>query len=1138
MKTRDFWRAGLLLALFVGLAVWIAGGDASEVAKADIQSGKRTVAPVMAEVMPEVLRLDRLDRESHRAANPIKKGAPLRFAEAVEVDVTPESHGRWESFEGKARWTMTVEAPGACNLNLGFSQFKLPQSGSLELRAGGELRVRPFTAADNDRHGELWTPVVAGAEMKMVLTVSASDRSAVDLRLASINRGFREVRFAAGYVKIGNSAPFGNCHIDVVCSAAQSGVGPVIDAYRDQIRAGGVYTLGGVDTCSGSAINNTANDGKPLFLTADHCGVRSFNSASMVVYWNHENSTCRTPGTSQNGGDGNGPVNQFNSGAIFRGTYAPSDATIVELDDPLDPSHRVYLAGWSLTGTPSMTASVHFPNTSEKRISFDFDPSRSTNDSSNSSNASGTHWRVGDWEFGSTEGGSSGSPLFDQDGRIVGQLTGGGAACGNNSEDWYGKLSRSWVGDGTSSTRLSTWLDPIGSGVLTLDGYDEDRVQLTVGDAQGVEGNSGTVALQFQVELSEAADQVINLTYSTQSDTATAGSDFVARSDVPLSFAVGQTMKTITISVYGDTTPEENETFKVVIAPVGGAPVTLTKREGIGTINNDDFLPPVVVGPPAVAGEVSHEFIVTVTTLNTPTSFSMSGAPEGMSIDNAGVIRWVPLGDGIFDVTVTATNAAGSGMGTIRFTITPNLLAVAIDTIGGLQLRTGETTSWIRRLSIDSIIGSDRAQSGPVADNETSWLEAEVEGPDYLGFWWKVSSEVGYDFLNLVVDNELRARRSGTGDWEYMVVAIPPGQHTVRWTFAKDESISEGSDAAWIDFVQLASRNRPFLMESDKIRVLDHGPVDFQIPTYEPGAVFTPLSLGSGLSLNAAGQLMGTPTATGTQNFELTLQQDGTTISIPAKVEVHAPSEMGAAANQADLVWDVSGFGQWISQSIESRDGLAAQGLNVGGDGRGELSTYVFGPGKVIFWWRVESEDGYDFLQFEVDGVSRGAITGPNGGWARMEEELSYGGHRLTWVYLKDGDTDVGRDTGWVDLVAFTGYADWAMRAGVGQRTNVVFDHDGDGQNMLFEFATGGSATAWDPMLGPSLVSGSLEWMINKPESALLTYDVEVSGDLTDWNQAERSILQDDATVFRARDGFTTGDTAQRFMRLLVHPEN
>jgi len=101
-----------------------------------------------------------------------------------------------------------------------------------------------------------------------------------------------------------------------------------------------------------------------------------------------------------------------------------------------------------------------------------------------------------------------------------------------------------------------------------------------------------------------------------------------------------------------------------------------------------------------------------------------------------------------------------------------------------------------------------------------------------------------------------------------------------------------------------------------------------------------------------------------------------------------------------------------------------------------------------------------------------------------------------------------------------------------------VFDHDGDGQNMLFEFATGGSATAWDPMPGPSLVGGSLEWMINKPESALLAYDVEVSSDLRDWNRAERSILQNDATGFRARDGFTTGDTAQRFMRLLVHPEN
>ena len=64
-----------------------------------------------------------------------------------------------------------------------------------------------------------------------------------------------------------------------------------------------------------------------------------------------------------------------------------------------------------------------------------------------------------------------------------------------------------------------------------------------------------------------------------------------------------------------------------------------------------------------------------------------------------------------------------------------------------------------------------------------------------------------------------------------------------------------------------------------------------------------------------------------------------------------------------------------------------------------------------------------------------------------------------------------------------------------------------------------------------------MEWTINKPVGSEIVYDAEVSGNLSDWNKAERTILQDDESVFRVRDDVAVSEADRRFMRLTVHPE-
>jgi hypothetical protein len=88
-----------------------------------------------------------------------------------------------------------------------------------------------------------------------------------------------------------------------------------------------------------------------------------------------------------------------------------------------------------------------------------------------------THWEVPSWDKGTTEGGSSGSGLFNPFQQLIGQLEGGYALCegsqSNGEGDWYGKFSYSWTNnDRSDSNRLDYWLDPLNTGAETLNGYD------------------------------------------------------------------------------------------------------------------------------------------------------------------------------------------------------------------------------------------------------------------------------------------------------------------------------------------------------------------------------------------------------------------------------------------------------------------------------------------------------------------------------------------------------------------------------------------------------------------------------------------------------------------------------------------
>ena len=426
--------------------------------------GAKSVDSVERMVMPEV-DVDSLlaeDAERESAGRPV----PARYAKGLPVDFTLANSGTWEELgDGSRLWRLRIASPGALSLSLGLNRFNLPTGAAFWVHdADGAWVQGPYSTENRNALGGLWTAVVLGDELVAELRLPAGAEA--NLEIDWVNFGYRffgERETAAGVKR-------GACNINVIC--------PQGDPWLNQIRsvAGITFTSGASSfICSAQLINNTAEDDTPYLLTAQHCITEPEIAPTIVAYWNYETTACDDAGGGDFFDDGNWSQNQ--SGATFVASYpigSGSDFALVELDAEPDPDFNVYYLGWDARDAiPASTTTIHHPVGGPKSISFESDPPTITSYLQDASPGNGNYFRIGDWDLGTTEGGSSGGCLFDDaTGLCVGTLSGGFAACGNDEPDWYGRLARDWTGGGTADTRLSDWLDPVGDGDLFFHGQN------------------------------------------------------------------------------------------------------------------------------------------------------------------------------------------------------------------------------------------------------------------------------------------------------------------------------------------------------------------------------------------------------------------------------------------------------------------------------------------------------------------------------------------------------------------------------------------------------------------------------------------------------------------------------------------
>ncbi len=441
--------------------------------------------------------------------------APWRFGYNNFTNLNLTNSGSWfELDNGDRIWFLKLTCEQALSVNLTFKNTEIPQGNELYVFNEKRDFILGKFIQGHIYNGQLGTELVPGNTVIVEYYVKQGN-SEGKIELGTVTHGYR----TASEFQEKAFGSSGACNMNVNCADGLP--------WQQERNSAVMLVSGSNGFCSGALINNTLNDGKPYVLTANHC---YSDPTNWIFRFNWQASACNNPAAS--------PSFQSLSGAVLRSRRTPSDFCLVEITGGLQAntvplSYNPYFSGWSNSDiAPTTTVSIHHPAGDIKKISFDDAPAVSSQ-GMGSTEANST-WTV-EWDRNTTtEGGSSGSPLFDQNHRIIGQLWGGGASCSNlSSPDYYGRLHSSWEPANSNSTnQLKFWLDPNNSGAEFIDGYDPSNatpvaVDPGVTNPQGVSGtfcgadvtpqvtiqNNGSEALT-SVQINYGFDGSQNLTYS------------------------------------------------------------------------------------------------------------------------------------------------------------------------------------------------------------------------------------------------------------------------------------------------------------------------------------------------------------------------------------------------------------------------------------------------------------------------------------------------------------------------------------------------------------------------------------------------------------------------------------------------
>ncbi|MCL2246846.1 MAG: T9SS type A sorting domain-containing protein [Lentimicrobiaceae bacterium] len=397
---------------------------------------------------------------------------PPRVGRIIPVNFTTENSGEWTILpSGQEIWRLCITAEDAIGIMLLYDKFDIPAGGKLFIYNDTRSQVLgAFTQESNPTKVEFATEFIQGEILTMEYLAPMSGNAYSPFIISGVVYGYNNLFFDTpnGVEQLGVDRASQPCEVNINCPEGAN--------WQDQ-KKGVVRLTIPIPPysyfCSASVINNTSGNLDPLVLSAFHCfdGASATNVNQTVFYFNYEYTTCTGTAASSK---------TMTGGQILVNipTHQGSDGTLLRLNQNIPESYDAYYNGWDRRNTAATSGvSIHHPDGDRKKISTFTSSLVSTGNINIDGNimAANSVWRV-TWaqtqtNWGVTEGGSSGSPIFNQDRRIVGTLTGGNSFCTSpSSPDFYGKLWYHWDRMSNASLHMKPYLDPINSDAEYIDG--------------------------------------------------------------------------------------------------------------------------------------------------------------------------------------------------------------------------------------------------------------------------------------------------------------------------------------------------------------------------------------------------------------------------------------------------------------------------------------------------------------------------------------------------------------------------------------------------------------------------------------------------------------------------------------------